>query len=177
MKPEFNIDFISIHFQHLQNCSISCWGYGDSTFAFFIEMRPNNSKSWHCTKLWLSNCVEAFRQTVWLLIAPILALLFIDIPREVKMGLNSCNQSVKNNSIRIQDTPEPPIEHHSGILIHFKMSLWNLDFIWVKTEVIKQNVLQISVQDVQSNTLISGIASTTLDQNFPNFFNSLSFAD
>jgi len=47
----------------------------------------------------------------------------------------------------------------------------------VKTEVIRQNVVQISVQNVQSNTLISGIASMTLDHNFPNFINNLCFAD
>jgi hypothetical protein len=172
-----NIDVNSIHFQHLQNCSVSCWGYGDRTVAFFIEIKSSNSKSWVSAP----NCdfwtVSRLLNTLCGCLLHQYWHLFLTYPEKCKLASSDVIRLWRTTTF----ASRIPLNHPQNTTLAFlsisRCQLWNSDFIWVKTEVIKQNVVQISVQNVRSNTLISGIARMTLDHNFPNFINSLCFAD
>jgi hypothetical protein len=74
-------------------------------------------------------CAGISKNSAWLLIAPLSAILFIDFHGEVKFGLITHNKSVKNTSICITDVHGPPTEGHTGSLILFQKSLCNLDFV------------------------------------------------
>jgi len=91
---------------------------------------PNNSQSRHSTpnRGFRSVC-RHFENSALLLVAPVSAVLFIDLPGEVKFGLVPHNKPVKNTSNCITDAYGPPTEGHAGSLILFRKSMCSLAFV------------------------------------------------
>jgi hypothetical protein len=99
------------------------------TLYFLERSRPNNSQSRHSTpNRGFRNVFRHFENTAWLLIAPVSAILFIDLLREVQFCLVTHKKSVENTSICITDAHGPPTEGYAGNLILFQShcAIWNL---------------------------------------------------